>query len=517
MNKIEAYKQEKDGLDVLHDLPRFVAEGWESIGDGDRERLKWLGVFLRRPTPGRLMMRVRMPNGMSNSGQFRALADVSDDFGKGFLDITTRQQVQLRWFGIENVPQIWARLEQAGLTSLQTGMDNIRNVVGCPMAGLTPNELLDASQVVRELTGIFLGNKEFTNLPRKLNVAITGCIDGCTHTGTQDISLTPAVREVNATEVKGFNVAVGGKMGSGGYRPATPLDVFVTPREAARVCAEIILLFRDHGSREARNKCRLAFLVEEWGAARFRYLLEMACGFPLLPAGRPAERSPQSSSASGTGSAGHTGVMAQAGPGLKAAGLVVPVGRMTAHQLREAARLADTYGDGEIRITTGQNVIIPNVPEDDMPSLLAEPLLLELPVNPPEVMRGLVACTGKDYCHFSLIETKELAIKTARSLASSLGKTGPLSMRWSGCPNGCGNHLDADIGILGKRAKIGGEVVDAVDIFLNLPNGLPNAETDGLGEGQSKPGQRIENVPCNELPQVLEEVIRKNAGLATHA
>ncbi len=283
MNKIEQYKQEKDGLDVLHDLPKFVAEGWESIDDGDRERLKWLGVFLRRPNPGRLMMRVRMPNGLSNSEQFRALADISDGYGKGFLDITTREQVQLRWFGIENVPQIWARLERAGLTSMQTGMDNIRNVVGCPMAGLTPDELFDASPVVRELTNIFLGNKEFTNLPRKFNIAITGCLDRCTHTETQDIALTPAVREADGVEVEGFNIAVGGKVGSGGYRPATPLDVFVTPQEATQVCAAIILLFRDNGSREARNKSRLAFLVEEWGAARLRNELEPACGSPCRP------------------------------------------------------------------------------------------------------------------------------------------------------------------------------------------------------------------------------------------
>jgi ferredoxin-nitrite reductase len=181
--------------------------------------------------------------------------------------------------------------------------------------------------------------------------------------------------------------------------------------------------------------------------------------------------------------------------------------------LREAARLADIYGNGEIRITTSQNVIIPNVPEDDLSRLLAEPLLLELSADPPEVIRGLVACTGKDYCHFSLIETKELAVKTARSLASTVGRTGPLSMRWSGCPNGCGNHLDADIGILGKRAKIDGEVVDAVDIFLNLTNG----STDEPREGQSKPGQRIENVPCTELPQVLEGIIKSGAGAATHA
>jgi energy-coupling factor transporter ATP-binding protein EcfA2 len=157
LNKIEEYKKEKDGLDVLPDVPRYAAEGWEAITDGDKERLKWAGVFFRKQTPGNFMMRVRIPNGITSATQFRTLAEISEEFGKGFCDITTRQQIQLRWFKIENVPEIWRRLDMVGLVSLQTGMDNIRNVVGCPVAGLTPNELFDASPVVRQFTGIFVG------------------------------------------------------------------------------------------------------------------------------------------------------------------------------------------------------------------------------------------------------------------------------------------------------------------------------------------------------------------------
>jgi ferredoxin-nitrite reductase len=157
MNKIEEYKKQKDGLDVLEDVPRYASEGWEAITDGDKERLKWAGVFFRKQTPGNFMMRVRIMNGITSATQFRALAEISEEFGKGFCDITTRQQIQLRWFKIENVPEIWRRLDMVGLVSLQTGMDNIRNVVGCPVAGLTPNELgFGAAFAYQSAEGIFV-------------------------------------------------------------------------------------------------------------------------------------------------------------------------------------------------------------------------------------------------------------------------------------------------------------------------------------------------------------------------
>ena len=187
MNKIGAYKEEKNGRDVKEDLPRYAVEGWETITDGDKERLKWLGVFSRRQTPGNFMMRLRIPNGISNSAQFRVIASISSDFGKDFADLTTRQQIQLRWFQVDQVQDIWERLEVVGIVSLQTGMDNIRGIVGCPVAGLTPNELFDASPVAREYNDILVGDRAYTNLPRKFNVTITGCLDNCTHAVTQDI------------------------------------------------------------------------------------------------------------------------------------------------------------------------------------------------------------------------------------------------------------------------------------------------------------------------------------------
>ena len=494
MNKIEAYKREKDGLDVLQDLPRYAEEGWEAITDGDRERLKWLGVFFRRQTPGYFMMRIRISNGISNSTQFKTIADISQDFGKGFVDITTRQQIQLRCFRINQVQEMWSRLEKVGLASLQTGMDNIRNVVGCPAAGLTPNELFDASPVVRQFTSAFLGNKAYTNLPRKFNVAITGCLENCTHTLTQDIALTPAVKEIGVEVFKGFNVAVGGKQGSGGFRPASPLDIFVRPDDAAELCHHIALIFRDHGFREARNKARLAFLIDAWGVAKFRQEVERRVGHPVLEAGKDVSWNSRTD---------HIGICPQKQPGLNYVGLAVPVGRISTEQLREVARLADVYGNSGIRLTTSQNLIIPDIPDEKLAAFQAEPLLQELRYDPSEVMRGLVSCTGVDYCHFALIDTKKLAMQVAHDLERGLGRTGPLSIHWSGCPNACGNHTVADIGLLGKKARVNGKVVDAVDVFLG----------DRLAERCAASAKSLENVPCDQLPQVLEGLLSTPAAL----
>jgi ferredoxin-nitrite reductase len=492
MNKIEEYKREKDGLDVLADVSRYAQDGWEAITEGDRERLKWTGVFFRKQTPGRFMMRIRIPNGITNALQLRAIAELSGKFGKGFADITTRQQMQLRWFGIEDVPEIWEWLRAVGLVSLQTGMDNIRNVVGCPVAGLTPNELFDASPVARAFTQMFVGNKAYTNLPRKFNVAITGCKENCTHGESQDIGLTPATKEIQGLEVKGFNVSVGGKMASGGYRIASPLDLFVTPEEAAEICSLIVFIFRDHGFRESRAKARLAFLIDDWGVGKFRRELERRADRPLVKAGKDERLKNHTD---------HVGIFRQKQPGLNYVGLAVPVGRITTAQMLEVARAAEVYGSGEIRITVEQNLIIPNVPDGKIGALTAEPLLQEIRYDPSPIMRGLVSCTGMDYCHFALIETKELALKTARELEQRVGKTKPVAIHWSGCPAGCGNHAVADIGLLGKNIKLDGEIIEAVDVFA----------AGAAGPEANAPIKIMEDVPCSDLPAVLAGLVRHGA------
>jgi ferredoxin-nitrite reductase len=492
MNKIEEYKTEKDGLDILQDIPRYATEGWEKITDGDKERLKWAGVFFRRQTPGRFMMRLRIPNGFISAMQLRTIGEISSEFGKSFADITTRQQMQLRWFAINDVPEIWERLRAVELISLQTGMDNIRGVIGCPVAGLTPNELFDASPAVREFTQMIVGNKAYTNLPRKFNVTITACKEACTHAEAQDIALTPAIKEIDGQEVKGFNVAVGGKMGSGGFRIASPLNLFVAPENAAAICSHIVLIFRDHGARELRTKARLAFLIEDWGVEKFRKELERRVDRPLASAGIDQRASRHTD---------HIGVFRQKQAGLNYVGLAVPVGRMTSEQMLEVAALAENYGNGQLRLTVGQNIIIPNVPDAKIGELTSEPVLQELRYDPSEVMRGLVSCTGMDYCHFALIETKGWALKTARTLEVKLGKTQPLRMHWSGCPAGCGNHATADIGFQGKNIKLNGEVVEAVDVFAGGAAGCePNL-----------PVKLMEDVPCADLPDVIAGMVKYGA------
>ena len=489
MNKIETLKAERDGLDVSEDLVRFAREGWKTIGEDDKERLKWVGVFYRRPTPGHFMMRIRMANGIVTSEQARLLGEITKESGRNVADVTTRQQVQLRWVTVEGVPEVMARLEAAGLSSLQTGMDNIRGIVGCPATGLAPTELLDTAPIAAAFQRIFLGNKAFTNLPRKFNVTITGCLEHCTGGETQDISMTPAFATFGGEDVVGFNVAVGGKQGSGGPRFATALDAFVSPGEAAELCAAIALLFRDHGPREARSRARLAFLVDEWGGERFRKELETRIGRDLPPAGRDAR---------GTRTTDHVGIFRQRQPGLNYVGLKTPVGRVTGDQLLELARIAERYGRGELRFTPSQNVLIPHVPDALLGELTGEPLLKALPYNPSEIQRGLVSCTGTDFCNLALIDTKTRAMALARELEQRLGATRPLTVRWSGCPASCGNHHTADVGLQGCKVKVDGKIVDGVHVFVG-----------GRGGRDPRAAEKIlEDVPCDALPEALDRLVR---------
>ena len=353
-NAVEAAKASRDGdpLRIRDDLPDLIARGSEALTKAEKDLLKWIGVFARVRTPGKFMLRIRMPNGFATSAQLVAIAELSTEFGNCILDLTTRQQVELRGFTLESVPEIFERLRRVDLHTLQTGMDNVRNINGCALAGITRGELLDASPVVFELDRRLVGsdgNPEFANLPRKLNVTITGCLDNCTHAESQDIALVPAV----SGERIGFNVLVGGKMGSGGFTIASPLDVFIGPSGAADVVTELIRIYRDHGPRGARGRCRLAFLVEEWGLPRLRAVLTDRMGRELALAGRDPRSARHTD---------HLGIQRQPDGHLASAGLSVPTGRVTPVDLRELARLADEYGTGNLRLTTAQNVIIPDVP-----------------------------------------------------------------------------------------------------------------------------------------------------------
>jgi nitrite reductase (NADH) large subunit len=508
-NKIEVMKQKKDGLDCLPDiLPLAATNNWQELTEDDKQRAKWHGLFFRKPTPGNFMLRLRLDAGQTNARQFRVLADLSDEFGKGFCDLTTRQQIQMRWFTLADVPAIWRRLEEVGLHSKQTGMDNVRGVVGCPVAGLTPHELLDASSVVRDFSRMIVDNREFTNLPRKFNVTISGCLENCCHAETQDIALIPAYRELDGRQVNGFNVLVGGKQGSGGYRPASPLDVFVRPEEAAGVCADITRIFRDHGSRASRTRARLAFLIEDRGVAWFRAELQCRWPEPLHKAGTDLRKKhhtdhlgihPQKQGSGVRGQESGVGGQESEGSGLSYVGLLVPVGRISTAQMRGVAELAERYGNGDIRITVGQNLVVPNIPDDRLGALTEEPLFKELPYDPSPILRGLVACTGNDYCGLALIETKGYALEVARELERRTAgrKVQPLTIHWSGCPAGCGLHQVASIGLQGCRSRVNGQVVDAAHVCVRGQTGPhPVVATDLLYD-----------VPITQLADALEPLV----------
>lgn len=488
MNKIEVLKSEKDGLEIKRDIERFAKEGWESISEEDIHRLKWLGLFLRKPTPGYFMLRVRISNGITFSYQIKALSEIADRFGNGVIDLTTRQQVQIRHLKIESIPEVFDLMEKAGLSSMQTGMDNIRNVMGCPLSGLNPKEITDTLPLVKGLTDLFLNNSEFTNLPRKVNIAITGCPDNCIHTESQDLALVPAFMEQPEGKIAGFNVLAGGKLGSGGYRIASPLDIFLEPHEVVNTCAEIVRIYRDHGSREVRTQNRLSFLLEQWGINQFRERLVKRLGNPLRCAGTDARNS---------GHKDHIGIYRQKQLFANAVGLKAVVGRIKAEQLTKVAELAERYGTGEVRFSPSQSIIVPHVPDKHLGDFLEEPILKQLLYAPSSVVRNLVSCVGSDYCSLATIETKSRALDLAQKLETRLKNPSPLSMHWSGCPAGCGNHLLSDIGFLGKRTKVEGKTVDAVDIFVGGRAG-PNPKTSI---------KILENVPCDSLPQILEGII----------
>lgn len=489
MNKIEVIKSERDGLEVKEMIAHYAKTGWESIPEDDVQRLKWYGLFLRNPTPGYFMIRVRIPGGKTGSYQLRALADIAGTYGNGLLDLTTRQQIQLRQVRIEDVPAVFAKMEEVGLTSLQTGMDNVRGVMTCPVAGMNPDEVLDATQIVRAMTEEILGNRDYSNLPRKFNVAVTGCPDNCVHLETQDLALVPAYLDGGQGKSVGYNVLAGGKLGSGGYRVATPLDIFVTQDAALDVCRAIIQIFRDHGSRENRTQTRLAFLLDEWGEDRFRQEVETRVGKTLSPAGidvrKPSEKS-------------HVGIYRQKQPGMNYVGLKVLVGRMKHGDLAKISALSEKYGTGEIRISPAQALIIPNVSDRKVGDLDQDPLVKQFAYNPSPLYKGLVSCVGNDYCNLAVIETKSRAVETVAKLEVTLSSgIKPITMHWSGCPAGCGNHLVADVGLLGKKAKVNGQVVEAVDIFVG---------------GRSGPDPKLavkimEDVPCDKLAGVLEGLL----------
>ncbi len=491
MNKFERYKAEKDGLAILPELSHFAQIGWEAMDETDlTQRLKWVGLFFRPVTPGKFMLRMRTPNGILSSGQMRVLADVIQRYGEdGYADITTRQNIQLRGIHIEDIPDIFNRFQQAGLTSVQSGMDNVRNITGSPVAGLDADELIDTRGLVRKvqdmITNNSQGNPAFTNLPRKFNIAIAGGRDNSVHAEINDIAFVPAYKEGKL----GFNVLIGGFFSAKRCAPAISMNVWVDHTQVVDISEAILIVYRDNGSRANRHQARMMWLIEEWGVERFRAAVEAQMGVTLQTAAGKDEFDWDKRD--------HLGVSAQKQPGLNFVGLHVPVGRLYANDMFELARMAEVYGSGEVRLTVEQNVIIPNIPDSRLDAFLEEPLLDVFSINPDPLARALVSCTGNQFCKFALIETKNRAVALIDELEDELEMPKPVRFHWTGCPNSCGQPQVADIGLMGTKTRKEGKTVEAVDLFMGGKVGKDAV----LGEKVQKA------IPCDELKDVLKEIL----------
>jgi ferredoxin-nitrite reductase len=510
LNQVERWKLDRHPLEVGAAVrERYSKEGPASIASvpGEAERLKWVGIYPQRQGGDAFMLRVKVPAGRLTAPQVRTIGQIIEEFADGpddhpiwgnrYGDITTRQDVQLHWVRIGDVPTMWDRLEAAGMTTIQACGDSARNVLSCPVSGVDRDEAFDASPIARLVSDFFTGNREYANLPRKFKLSITGCVDDCAQAEINDIGMWPARRPDGDL---GFNVLVGGGL-SDGPRMASDIDVFVGQDQAVEICRAIAQLFGELGNRENRGTARMRYLVQELGPERFREELAKRATIDLRPAGEELTRRYRGD---------HVGVHAEHRDGLNYVGCSVTVGRMPGTDFIELARLAEAYGDGEVRLATDQNFVITGVPDDRLPDLLDEELLTRRSPFPAPFERGVVACTGSEFCRFAIVETKVRAVEWARELDRRYaerfgGAAGThdrrlddvVRMHFSGCPASCAQPQIADIGFRGETAHVGDEIVEAVDIGIG----------GSLG-GDAGFGHWVEGaMPVDEVPAALDRVV----------
>lgn len=472
-NKFEKIKLEKDGSEMwteVHELSKLLRDGktnWEDLNVDDIDvRLKWAGLFHRgKRTPRRFMMRLKVPNGILTSEQLRFLAKAIEPYGEdGCADITTRMNIQLRGVKLEDASAICDGLYDIGLTSFMSGMDNVRNMVGSPIAGIDPLELIDTRQLCTEINDMITNNRrgrpELANLPRKFNICVSGSRDDFAHTHINDIGLVPVPHDV--TGEVGFNVVIGGFFSIKRNAEAIPMDVWLPSSKVVDFCEKVLLWFRDNGDRKNRQAARLMYMVDQLTMSGFRDVIEAACGTPF-------ERAQTGGEAFSTPVPRRNvlGVHCQKQAGFSWVGACVPAGRLTADDFLQLADLADKYSKSELRLTVEQNVIFPNVADSVVDALVAEPLLQEkFKVRPGTFTANLVSCTGNQFCGIALIETKSRAMKLATMLDEALDTTRDVRIHFTGCPNSCGQAQVADIGLMGTATRKNGKGVEGVKIFL---------------------------------------------------
>ncbi|RNB90322.1 nitrite/sulfite reductase [Brevibacillus fluminis] len=457
LSKLELVKLERDGLDIIEKIKEIADQGYDAFTEDDLTFFKWAGVYEQKPKgDGFFMMRVRIPSGFLNSGQVRTLAEISRVYGRDVIDVTTRQAIQFHWLTTQSLPDIFSRLEKVGMFSYEACGDVPRTIVGNPLAGIDPNELFDTTDLVYELENYFLLNREFSNLPRKYKMSISSNIYNTGHAEINDIAFTPASKVVDGVEVLGFHVWVGGGLSAKPFL-AKQLDIFIQQHEVKKVADGVTRIFRDYGYREKRNHARLKFLVADWGPEKFQEkLIELIGPMPERGTDRTV----------GWNAGYFTGVHKQKQEGLNYVGLLLPVGRLTADEFENVADLADKYGSGIVRACNSQNLIIPNVPDEHVQALLAEPLLARLTPFPRTFIGYAVSCTGNEYCNLAIVETKARMVSIATWLDENVEIDTPIRLHVNGCPNSCGQQQIADIGLQGALVKTDQGMQDAFDIHV---------------------------------------------------
>ena len=455
-------EQIKEGIGnpflIRQRIEAAAREGFTSLTEDDHFLAKWYGLYTHRHEPGFFMLRIKIPNGFLNAAQLKTIARITTEKTRDFADITTRQDIQLHWLKTSEIPAILSDLEAAGITTLGACGDVLRNLVGCPAAGVDAQEVFDASPVLMEAHRYFTGNPEFANLPRKYKVSIAACREECQQPEIHCVSFVGIERQKNATSERGFDVRVGGGLSTKWYF-GQRLNAFVKSEQVLPVLKAITEVYRDSPDyRKRRSKARLKFLVADWGVERLRAAIQEKLDFPLEEAGpieEPADTYKD-----------HVGVHEQKQAGLFYVGVPVLVGRVSGKQMMKVADLAERHGDGSIRLTVRQNLLILNIPKDRVGSVLEGLEGVDLRVNASPILRGVLACTGIEFCKLAITETKARAREIVQYLEPRVPLEEPLRIHVTGCPNTCAQSPIAHIGLQGSQTKVDGQPVEAYDIAV---------------------------------------------------
>jgi sulfite reductase (ferredoxin) len=502
LNPNERTKKDDDGLNVRERIiNQYSKTGFSSIAPDDlRGRMRWWGLYTQRIQGARgeieeiedshFMLRVRLTGGQFTNEQLRVVGRIAEVYGRDVADVTDRQNVQLHWIRIEDVPAIWEQLEAVGLSTAEACGDTPRAMLGCPLAGIDADEILDGTPWLVETNDRILGDPAFSNLPRKFKTTVSGCTHQCAEHEINDISLIGAY---GPNGEPGFDLWVGGGLGPA-PKFAQRLGVWVAPEQVSDVWVGVVSVFRDYGYRRSRAQARLKFLMADWGPEHFRDVLESQyLGYKLADgdAPTPSERSQRD----------HVGVHVQKDGNLYV-GFAPRAGRTSGTQLQRVADLAAEYGSGLVRATTQQKMVILDVRPEGVDALVDALEELDLQVNAGVFRQGTMACTGNEFCKLALVNTKDRADWLYRELERRLPDfEEPIRININGCPNSCARVQVADIGLLGSLINLpGGEKVEGFQVHLG---GHLGAE---YRFGRRAKGVRV---PADELADYIEGLLRR--------